>query len=132
MIDCIFCKIVAGEMPCYKVYEDDLFFGFLDIFPRTFGHTLLIPKTHHRWTYDVPEFGAYWEAAKKIQAGMQKGLDPTFVTFVTHGLEVPHAHIHIMPRFHEAEFIPDVKKFSKEELEEVQKKIQAAIRSLAS
>lgn len=113
-------------MPSYKVYEDDLFFGFLDIFPRTKGHSLLIPKKHYRWVYDVPEFGKYWEGAKKISQAMSTALEPTFITYVTHGLEVPHAHIHIMPRFHETEFVPELIKMSKEKLTEVSALIREA------
>ena len=115
-------------MPSYKVYEDSEFLGFLDIFPRVKGHTLLIPKKHYRWTYDVPNFGAYWEVALKITGAMQKAMKPEFVTYVTHGLEIPHAHIHIMPRMKgETSFVPDTKQFKKEEFEEVAKIIQNKI-----
>lgn len=94
-------------MTCHKVYEDVLFLGFLDIHPRTRGHSLLIPKKHYTWVYDVPEFGEYWNAAKKLTNALQQVLSPHFVTFVTHGLEVPHAHIHIMPRKKdETAFVP--------------------------
>lgn len=98
MDNCIFCKIVAKEIPSYKIYEDDLFFGFLDIAPRTRGHSLLIPKKHYTWVYNVPEFERYWGVVHKITTAMQKALSPFFISYVTHGLEVPHAHIHIMPR----------------------------------
>ena len=80
MSDCIFCKIVKGEITSYKIYEDELFFGFLDIYPRVKGHTLLIPKRHYRWVYDVPDFGGYWERAKIISDAMQKALKPEFVS----------------------------------------------------
>ena len=99
MDDCIFCKIVRGEIPCYKVYEDDKFLAFLDINPISTGHTLLIPKIHYRWVYDVPEFGEYWEIAKKIALNIKNSsLTPEFISFLTVGNEVPHAHIHITPR----------------------------------
>lgn len=99
MENCIFCKIVKGEIPCYKVYEDDLFLAFLDINPVTAGHILLIPKKHYRWVYDVFEFDKYWKVAKKIALSIKKSsLKPNFVTFLTMGNEVPHAHIHIIPR----------------------------------
>lgn len=120
--------MIKGELPSYKVYEDDLFYGLLDIYPRTKGHTLLIPKTHVRWTYDVKDFGKYWEVVLKITKAMQQSLAPHFVTYVTHGLEVPHAHIHILPRYqNETEFVPDIKKFSKDEFEEVAGKIRSAL-----
>lgn len=99
MENCIFCKIVKGEIPSYKVYEDDLFLAFLDINPANLGHTLLIPKKHYRWVYDVPEFDKYWKIAQKIAFGIKNSpLKPDFVTFLTMGNEVPHAHIHIIPR----------------------------------
>lgn len=103
-------------MHCYKLYEDEKFLAFLDIFPRSTGHTLVIPKEHYRWVYDVPEFGAYWEVAKIISDAQEKALKPKFVTYVTHGLEVPHAHIHVMPRKKgEEAYVPDMMKFSKDE-----------------
>lgn len=104
--NCVFCKIVKGELPCYKIFEDNLFLGFLDIQPRVAGHTLLIPKKHYRWVSDVPEFDTYWLTTLQITNAMKKALTPTFITYVTHGLEVPHAHIHILPRKREKEFVP--------------------------
>lgn len=99
MEDCIFCKIVAGEIPCYKTYEDDLFLGFLDIRPLNNGNSLLIPKIHHRWVNDVPEFGEYWEAARKLALKTGGTVGSDFITYLTLGEEVPHAHIRIIPRF---------------------------------
>jgi histidine triad (HIT) family protein len=99
MDDCIFCKIVKGEIPCHKVYEDEKYLAFLDINPVSEGHTLLISKTHFRWVYDVPNFGEYFEVAKKIALGIKESsLNPEFVSFITVGNEIPHAHIHIIPR----------------------------------
>lgn len=99
-MDCIFCKIVIGEIPCHKVYEDDLFLGFLDIFPLSKGNTLLIPKIHYRWVNDVPQFGDYWETAKKIGGHIEKKLGATSISYLTLGEEVHHAHIRIIPRYH--------------------------------
>lgn len=125
MADCIFCKIIKGELPSYKIYEDEHFFAFLDIHPRTKGHTLIIPKTHYRWVYEVPNFGEYWQVAQKITHAMQKALNPFFITYVTHGLEVEHAHLHILPRQKdESEFVPEIKNVSKEELAEMAEKIK--------
>lgn len=99
MDDCIFCKIVAGNIPCHKVYEDDLFIAFLDINPVSSGHTLLIPKNHYRWVYDVPDIGKYFQIAQNIALAIQKSdLKPDYISFLTIGNEVPHAHIHIIPR----------------------------------
>jgi len=99
MSDCIFCKIIKGEIPCHKVYEDDNFLAFIDINPVSLGHTLLIPKTHYRWVYDVPNFGEYWQVAQKIALNIKNSpLNPEYISFLTMGNEVPHAHIHIIPR----------------------------------
>lgn len=97
--DCIFCKIVRGIVPAYKVYEDDLFLAFLDIKPLNPGNSLLIPKVHYRWVYDVPNFDEYWNTAKKITIASIKVLNADFVSYLTLGQEVPHAHIRIIPRF---------------------------------
>lgn len=99
MDDCIFCKIVRGEIPCKKVYEDEKFLAFLDISPISEGHSLLIPKDHYRWVYDVPDIGAYFEIAKKIAFLIKSSsLNPEYISLLTMGNEVPHAHIHIIPR----------------------------------
>lgn len=123
MSECIFCKIAAGQIPCFKIYEDDLFFGFLDIKPRTQGHSLLVTKNHYKWVYDVPEFDKYWLTVLKITKAMQKTLNPSFVTYVTHGLEVPHAHIHIMPRKNETAFVPPEINIEKSEMQKIAKSI---------
>lgn len=99
MDDCIFCKIVKGEIPCYKVYEDEEFLGFLDIKPLNPGNSLLIPKTHYRWVYDIPQFGRYWEIAQKIAIATIPIVKANAVSFLTLGYEVAHAHIRIIPRF---------------------------------
>ena len=99
MDNCIFCKIIKGEIPCQKVYEDDKFLAFLDINPIAIGHTLLIPKTHYRWVYDIPNFGEYWQVAQKIAVDIKNSaLNPEYISFITMGNEVEHAHIHIIPR----------------------------------
>jgi histidine triad (HIT) family protein len=99
MADCIFCKITAGIIPCQKIYEDNNFLGFLDNKPFTLGHTVVIPKKHFRWVYDVEDIGAYWEVANLIAKTQINNLSPTFVTFLTMGNQVPHAHIHVIPRY---------------------------------
>lgn len=95
----IFSDIIDGKIPSYKVYEDDLFYAFLDIMPRAKGHTLVIPKKQYRWVYDVPQFEEYWKVVYTITKAMQKTLKPVWVSYLTMGLEVPHAHIHILPRY---------------------------------
>ena len=99
MDNCIFCKIVKGEIPCQKIAENEDFLAFLDNQPFTMGHTLVVSKKHFRWTYDVPNFGQYWEFTKKISQTIQNKFNPEFVNFLTMGNEVPHAHIHLIPRY---------------------------------
>lgn len=97
--DCIFCKIVSGSIPCYKIAENDNFLAFLDIKPFALGHTMIIPKTHYRWVYDVPNFGEYWEFAHQVTKTINQQLNPLFISYLTMGNQVPHAHIHIIPRY---------------------------------
>ncbi|OGK24195.1 hypothetical protein A3H80_04125 [Candidatus Roizmanbacteria bacterium RIFCSPLOWO2_02_FULL_37_19] len=126
--NCIFCKIVAGKLPSYKVYEDELFFGFLDIVPRSKGHTLLVPKKHYRWTYDLPgeEFKKYWATALEITRAQQKALKPQWIKYFTFG-EIPHAHIHIQPRYDEMKaetpIITPTIQINESEMQEIARKI---------
>ncbi len=99
MTNCIFCKIGAGEIPSLKVFEDDDYLAFLDISPLNKGHTLVIPKKHERWVYDVIDQGSYWDVASALAKKMEEKLGASYVMFVTWGLEVPHAHIHVVPRY---------------------------------
>ena len=99
MENCIFCKIIKNDLPCYSVYDDGDFMAFLDIRPLNLGHILLIPKTHFRWVDDVPNFGAYFELAKKIGLAQRKVLGAESVAYITAGYGVDHAHIHIIPRY---------------------------------
>lgn len=97
METCIFCKIVAGEIPAEKVYEDDQFLAFLDIHPRGPGHTQIIPKKHHRWVWDVPEIGRYFEIVRDIAKAQQKAFDVELVRSQVFGDEVHHAHVWVWP-----------------------------------
>lgn len=87
------------ELPLYKTYDDESFLGFLDIHPLNSGNSLFIPKKHYRWVYDVPNFGEYWEAAKKLSLRTQHIVGSESINYLTLGYEVPHAHIRIIPRF---------------------------------
>jgi len=97
--NCIFCKIIKDQLPSYKVYEDDDFYGFLDINPLNPGNSLLVPKDHHRWVNDVPNFGDYWQAAKTLSTAIQEVTRAESISYLTLGYEVEHAHIRIIPRF---------------------------------
>lgn len=94
---CIFCKIVRGEVPAHKVYEDDEFLAFLDIRPLAPGHTLIIPKTHYRWVWDVPNIGAYFETTRALARALQKAFNVDEVHARVVGEEVAHAHIWVYP-----------------------------------
>ncbi len=97
MEDCIFCKIVKGEIPSYKVYEDENYLAFLDINPQSPGHTQVIPKKHYRWVWDTPNTGEYFEVAKKVALAQQKAFGTDFILSKIIGDEVPHAHIWVFP-----------------------------------
>jgi len=99
-MDCIFCKIGKGEIPSYKVFEDDDFLGFLDINPFTKGHTLLIPKKHAKWVWDLSEkdYSGLMNTARRITLAMQKTFNTEWVVEGIAGIDVPHAHVHVIPR----------------------------------
>lgn len=94
----IFTKIVNGEIPCYKIYEDDKTLAFLDIHPETKGHTLVIPKVEIDKIYDLPDadYQALLQTAKKLSKHMEEKLGARTLWKVV-GTDVPHAHIHLMP-----------------------------------
>ena len=133
MEDCVFCKLIKGELPSYKVYEDKDYFAFLDINPLNRGHTMIIPKNHVRWVWDVEDFGDYFEIAKKIARGLEKSLKPEWVTLAVAGIGVPHAHVHVVPRFPKdghGEYLDpkNIKKISEDEMKEIADKIKKAIK----
>lgn len=97
MENCIFCKIVSGEIPATKVYEDENFLAFLDIHPQTPGHAQVIPKAHYRWVWDVPNVGDYFEVVKKIAKAQQKAFNTEWILSKIIGDEVAHAHIWVFP-----------------------------------
>jgi histidine triad (HIT) family protein len=94
---CIFCKIVAREIPANIVYEDEHFLAFLDIRPQSPGHTLVIPKKHYRWVWDVENIGSYFEVVQKIALAQRKAFGTELVTSKIVGEEVPHAHVWLIP-----------------------------------
>ena len=97
MENCIFCKIIKGQIPSEKVYEDSDFLAFMSISPESPGHALIIPKEHHTWVWDVPNAGRYFETAKKVALAEKKAFGTDFILSKIIGEEVPHAHIHIYP-----------------------------------
>ncbi|MDO4986957.1 MAG: HIT domain-containing protein [Candidatus Saccharibacteria bacterium] len=119
----VFSKIVAGEIPCYKVYEDDKVLAFLDIHPETKGHTLVIPKVEVDKIYDLPEedYQALFAAVKKIAAHMDEVLGRRTLMKVI-GTDVPHAHVHLMPQDDTWEYGRTLE-LSSEEMEEIRQKL---------
>lgn len=124
----MFCKIVKGEVPSFRVYEDENFVAFLDIYPHVKGHTLVIPKKHYKWTYEVPNFGEFWEVARKVGKKVMPAVGANWMNFVTLGT-IPHAHIHILPRKNElsdsTKVLPDGIQITNEELSELARQISA-------
>ena len=94
----VFSKIIAGEIPCYKVYEDEKTMAFLDIHPETPGHTLVVPKTEMDKIYELAEedYQALFETVKKVAKRMDEALGRRTLIKVI-GTDVPHAHVHLMP-----------------------------------
>lgn len=95
----IFSRIVNGEIPCYKIAENDDFFAFLDINPLSKGHTLVIPKKETDYLFDLDDndISAISLFAKQIAVAMKKAIDCKRIGVAVIGLEVPHAHIHLIP-----------------------------------
>lgn len=95
----IFSKIIAGELPSYKVAEDEKFYAFLDINPITWGHTLVVPKKEVDYIFDMDdkEIGEMTVFAKKVAKAIKEAIPCKKVGMAVLGLEVPHAHIHLVP-----------------------------------
>ncbi len=95
----IFSKIIAGEIPSYKVAEDDRFYAFLDINPLAKGHTLVVPKQEVDYIFDLPEkeLADMMLFAKRVAAALEKTNECKRIGVAVIGLEVPHAHIHLIP-----------------------------------
>ena len=95
----IFTKIVKGEIPCYKVAEDERFLAFLDVNPNAKGHTLCIPKKETDKVFDIvdPEYAALMLFSKKVAIALEKTIPCKRIGMAVIGLEVPHAHVHLIP-----------------------------------
>ena len=119
----IFTKIVNGEIPAYKVAEDENYLAFLDIFPVAKGHILVIPKKEVDYLFDMDDelFTGLQLFAKKVAVGLKKAFPCEKVGVLVLGLEVPHAHIHLVPMQSEADLLnfSDKKKFTPEEFAEI-------------
>jgi histidine triad (HIT) family protein len=129
--NCIFCKIVAGELPANKIYEDDYTLAFLSIGPKEPGHTLVIPKDHFENILGTPDETLCRTilTAKKIALAVKNGLEPDGVNVAMVGKDISHFHIHVIPRDDSAEDQLDwpIKAYLPGEAEEVVMKIKFAL-----
>jgi histidine triad (HIT) family protein len=127
----IFSKIVLGEIPAYKVAEDENYLAFLDIFPVAKGHTLVIPKKEVDYLFDLDDelYAGLQLFAKKVATGLKKAIPCQKVGVLVLGLEVPHAHIHLIPMQNEADVLNFSKKqkFTSEEFQKIKELISENI-----
>ena len=139
MEDCIFCKIIKGEIPSFKIYEDDDVFAFEDINPIAEGHTLVIPKKHARdlWEIDGESLTAVQLASKKISDAIAAALKPSGVVAMqlngeSVGQSVFHYHLHLIPRLAESPPLPIARwkmtPGNMDKIKETAEKIKKAIR----
>lgn len=112
MEETIFTKIIKGEIPCHKIYEDDKTFVFLDIHPKTAGHVLVVPKVQVAQTWDLEDedYRAVMATVKKVALRIREVLQPQFVGEQIVGVDVPHVHVHVFPfnTIEEYRTIPDM------------------------
>jgi len=127
----IFSKIIAGEIPSYRIHENDRYYAFLDINPLAEGHTLVIPKVETDYLFNLEDelLADMMVFAKKVALAMDQTMNCKRVGVAVLGLEVPHAHIHLVPinSLHDIEFSRPKLKFSEEEFRATAAKISAAI-----
>lgn len=99
MEDSIFTKIINGEIPSHKIYEDEKTLAFLDIFPETEGHTLVIPKVQVEFVWDLEpqDYAHLMETTQKVARVLRERLGTTYVGSKVVGTDVPHAHVHLLP-----------------------------------
>ncbi|NCC10903.1 MAG: HIT family protein [Bacteroidia bacterium] len=127
----LFSQIIAGEIPCYKVAEDDRFFAFLDINPLVKGHTLVVPKQEVDYVFDLSDedLAAMHVFAKKVALAIQRAFPCVKVGEAVIGLEVPHAHIHLIPIQKESDMLfsnPKLK-LSSDEFSEIASAIRSTL-----
>ena len=130
MDDCVFCKIVKGDIPCAKVYEDEKFIGFIDIGPVNKGHTLVISKEHHDniWVMPTELLKEMIAVVQKVGKAVKKATDCYYVNVNVMGIDVLHAHIHLIPRHKDDGLkIWPPGKYAEGEIEEWRKKVEQAL-----
>jgi histidine triad (HIT) family protein len=99
MQDSVFTKIIKGEIPAEKIYEDDRIIAFLDIHPQIPGHTLVVPKQQIDEIWDLPDdlYHDLWDVVRKVQGRMMEVLRPERIGIAVEGFGVPHVHVHLIP-----------------------------------
>ncbi len=127
----IFSKIVAGEIPCYKIAENDHYLAFLDVFPLKKGHVLVIPKQEVDYIFDLDNdaYDGLMLFAKTVALALKQAIPCNRIAMSVIGLEVPHAHVHLIPMntMNDVNFSNEKLKLSKEEFEEIAHKIKQYI-----
>jgi histidine triad (HIT) family protein len=127
----IFSRIIQGEIPSYRIYEDEHYYAFLDINPLARGHTLVIPKIETDYIFDLEDdiLGGMMVVAKKVARAIDQTIDCKRVGIAVLGLEVPHAHIHLIPinSLYDIEFSRPKLKFTEEEFRSTAALISAAV-----
>jgi len=128
--DCIFCKIIKGEIPSYVIHENDKHFAFLDINPLNEGHLLIIPKRHEDYIFDLSdkEYQDIFAEAKKLAKPLKKATNAKRIAIVVEGLAVAHIHVHLIP-LHAGDTLIHVKPkpIDHEKLKAIQEKIKKEI-----
>jgi histidine triad (HIT) family protein len=127
----IFTRIIRGEIPSYKIAEDERYFAFLDINPLMVGHTLVVPKKETDYIFDLndEEFSGLFLFAKKVAMAVEKAIPCARIGVAVIGLEVPHAHIHLVPmnKMNDMNFKNPKLKLSPEEFSKIAKKISEKV-----
>jgi histidine triad (HIT) family protein len=128
----IFSKIVSGGIPCFKIAESEKYLAFLDVFPLAKGHTLVIPKKETDYIFDMAdeEFSGLQLFSKKVAKAIEKAVPCKRIGVAVIGLEVPHAHIHLIPmqNVSDINFSRPKLSFPKEEMEEIAQKIREQLK----
>lgn len=131
----IFSKIIAGEIPSYKIAENDKFYSFLDINPVNWGHTLVVPKQETDYIFDIPDtdLGEMMVFAKKVAKALKSVMPCRKIGVTVLGLEVPHAHIHLVPLQKEGDmdFHHKISDPDPERMREIADKVSAAFEAEA-
>jgi len=126
----IFSKIIKGEIPCYKIAENDKFFAFLDINPLAKGHTLVVPKQEIDYIFDIDDdlIKEYMVFAKRVARAIKKAIPCQKIGVTVIGLEVPHAHIHLVPieSIYDMDFKRNKLQLTKTEFEDIASRISGA------